>query len=446
MARVLLTTLGTKKSLSCRYLLNGQKSSEVAYLQEALIELVCRNWDEKDCMVLFCSREAEKNNWRDRKDFGEGLQSRLASRKLNFAVKPVSIPDGKNPDEVDTVIKKILEACPQGTELYLDITHSSRIFPFLQSFLVNYLMLLGFVKLKGIFYASYDSVGGVEKLRKLSPKERIIPIIDLSRCAFLPDLAIAVRSSLFPEGFYKMPDAPDFWERGVAAADRIVKSILSGAVYFSADCDELLEVSEDDVIENFPFGPAFLFVRTQMMPFCSHENPVDRLLFMARWCLEHQLLPQAFVFARDFTLSAVCIFAGKHVTDFVFKRDTVEPLLFWASDKTPPCKVRIFLESYRLLLSGRVNLSSGRFKECFSEFVERAEELARERTLTAEQICLKTQCGPHLKSLANAYADFNRMGNLLLSSPYNAVHVQREFRESFNKLIQAVEDFRNLVK
>lgn len=85
MAKVFFSFLGISDYKSCNYVLAGEKVSNVQFVQEALVKLLCKDWTEEDKVVIFLTEVAKERNWKDNKykdEMGncikkEGLKSRL---------------------------------------------------------------------------------------------------------------------------------------------------------------------------------------------------------------------------------------------------------------------------------------------------------------------------------------------------------------------------------
>ena len=95
MSNVMLAFLGIQDYLHCNYYLNGEKVSNVRFIQEAIARLFCKGWTEEDRIVIFLTKDAKDRNWVDNGHTGrdgeplemEGLKHRL--KRLDLITPPI---------------------------------------------------------------------------------------------------------------------------------------------------------------------------------------------------------------------------------------------------------------------------------------------------------------------------------------------------------------------
>ena len=90
MARnVFVSFLGTNNYLETYYDFQGDISPRpVRFIQEALVEILCGQWTQKDKILIFCTALSKKKNWIDNGQEDtevEGLSSRL--KRMNLPVQ-----------------------------------------------------------------------------------------------------------------------------------------------------------------------------------------------------------------------------------------------------------------------------------------------------------------------------------------------------------------------
>ncbi len=425
MRRVFLSALGTRKYLDCIYKFDGKVSSPVNYVQEALIEFICEDWDEKDLILIFCTREAEKNNWRDRKDFGKGLESRLKSLAIKPQVKMVLIPDGKSDGELFDIFNVLLKELKSDDSLFLDLTYSTRLQPFLYTVAAGFTKMVKGVRIAGVYYGAPEVVGTVERLRKLKAEERVIPIFDLTSFYRLLELGSEIESfsvsrSLNSIANFFQPSSSICEILGLSSKDEElfrVKQLLERLenIYrclLHARSSEL----ENDYSSSSLYTDLFVF-ESIVSPFRSImdvETSVDRGFNASRWCLKRGLLLQALIFAGETTLTELCKLENRPPNDFHFRRTIWNDLLLHVGSENN----RNFNKNEQLLkgfyvakaafkniLFGKVNMDSRETLFSFlHDILSEAEEGIKHRHLSKEQLQLKEQYGERLNPLAVAYA------------------------------------------
>ncbi|MHA1789434.1 MAG: hypothetical protein ACTSXT_09420 [Candidatus Helarchaeota archaeon] len=92
MSKKLLTFLGTRKYIESCYSYNGNVSKPNHFIQMALIELICNNWDDGDQIIIFLTERAKNMNWLGKNaspgaNFEIGLRERLEHLKKKYHLK-----------------------------------------------------------------------------------------------------------------------------------------------------------------------------------------------------------------------------------------------------------------------------------------------------------------------------------------------------------------------
>lgn len=167
MARKFLSFLGKSDYKECYYVFQKDDIKEevkTKYIQEALVKILCKDWNKEDKVIIFLTDEAEKNNWDNEEDATRRLKERFEKYDIKFKdiSKPVNIPEGKNEKEIWEIFEKVLNEIDENDEIIFDITHSFRSIPMLALVILNYAKVLKNIKLKGIYYGAYEARVGEE--------------------------------------------------------------------------------------------------------------------------------------------------------------------------------------------------------------------------------------------------------------------------------------------
>lgn len=330
-SRLYLSFLGTNNYVPCIYYLGTKDFKNVRFVQEATIEIECRNWGPDDRIRIFTTKEAHKKNWLDGghfSDHGEpldGLKSCIGKLNLKASVKNVPIPDGKNETEFWSIFDKVFEEIHTGDEIVLDITHALRSIPLLANVVLNYAKVLKRISIRGIYYGAFEVLGPVEKVKQLPLEERRAPIFDLTAFDLLHDWALAIDRFL---GAGDAVPACDLATRSVrpiltaskgqdkAAAG--IKSIARGLRDLSqaiSTCrgSRISEIATSLKRDMGSYGsldllPALrpLLDRVSERVILFQGDPVQDGIQAARWCLDHNLIQQGYTILNE-TLITHCL-------------------------------------------------------------------------------------------------------------------------------------------
>ncbi|MGQ9644809.1 MAG: TIGR02221 family CRISPR-associated protein, partial [Ignavibacterium sp.] len=196
MSKSFISILGTNNYLECRHTFDGLVSEQpVKYAQEDLIRFFCKYFDEQSEIRIFLTKDAKEKNWlndghkdRDNKLIpNKGLEKRLTELNIKAKIKAIDINEGFTEEEIWDNFQKIYETITENEEVIVDITHSFRSLPMLLITLLNYAKQLKKIKVLGIYYAAFESLGTIQEVSKKKPEERTVPILNLTSFSILQD-------------------------------------------------------------------------------------------------------------------------------------------------------------------------------------------------------------------------------------------------------------------
>jgi CRISPR-associated Csx2 family protein len=332
MSRVLLAFLGTNDYLPCNYLLNEkEKIGGVRFIQEALVSLFCKDWTEEDRVIIFLTEEAKNKNWVDNghKDKDgkplqrEGLKRRLESLGLKAKILDKEIPDGRTEKEVWRIFDEVLNQINDGDEVIFDMTHAFRSLPMLAIIILNYAKVIKGIKIKGIYYGAFESLGSIREVEKMDIQDRNAPIFNLTPFVRLFDWTNATHN------FITYGDAKDL--SGLTQQE--IKSILADTQGKDEDAQNLRKLSTQlkkfteliqmsrgrKLIEDVDFDGLRELIKKE--GFLKPINPLlDKIAdkikdFKNRdikngyaaveWCIQHNLIPQGYTLLQETMISEV---------------------------------------------------------------------------------------------------------------------------------------------
>jgi len=350
MSNVLVTFLGIQDYLPCNYLLNGKKVSNVRFIQEAIASLFCTGWTEEDRIVIFLTKDARERNWvdnghtdRDGKLLQrEGLKHRLELLELRANIVPKDVLNGESEDEVWAIFDKVFNQINDGDEVIFDITHGFRSLPMLAIIILNYARVLKNIKINGVYYGAFESLGSISDAKKIDVKERDAPIFNLTPFIHLFNWTGAVND------FLTFGDAKDIRmltneettpilkaTRGKDESAQNLKKLTSQLEGFT----ELIQTSRGlSVIRDFDFNNLRDLISSNKESILKPINPLldkisDKIkgfnnndivngYAAVEWCIEHNLIQQGYTILQETMISKM---VAKHFgEDEITNRDKRE--------------------------------------------------------------------------------------------------------------------------
>ncbi|MHA1401679.1 MAG: TIGR02221 family CRISPR-associated protein [Candidatus Heimdallarchaeaceae archaeon] len=338
MSRVLFSFLGTGNYLECNYVLNGNKIEKVRYIQEAIINLLCSDWEENDRIVLFITNESKAKNWLDtwkkEKETGEvieiqGLKTRLELLNLKPKIEECLIPSGKNETELWEIFERIYENIQSEDEIIFDITHAFRSLPLIAMIILNYAKVLKNISLSGIYYGAFEALGPIREVEKLPVEERDAPIFDLTPFVQLLDWALITNSflhfgdlskaiELMSKEKLKIKGKGEGTKSGILREEKMIKDLNSFTNIFKTNRGV-------DIIEKHDFGALKKTIRrfskretsTKMLNLLLSKmyqkirvfenESIENGYKAVEWCLEHNLIQQAYTLLQENMITEIVV-------------------------------------------------------------------------------------------------------------------------------------------
>lgn len=358
MRRVMLAFLGTNDYIPCNYLLNGEKRvNNIRFIQEALATLFCKNWTEDDRLFIFVTEEAKSKNWVDNghKDKDgkpkniEGLKTRLDSLNLKVNIVSEEIPEGKKEDEIWNIFDNVFSKINDGDEIIFDITHGFRSLPMLAFVILNYAKVLKDIKISGVFYGAFESLGNGREVEKMNIENRNAPIFDLTPFIYLFEWTNATAN------FLTYGDAKDIHE----LTNQKIKPILKDTKGKDEKSKNLNMLSEQlikftkyiqtcrglDIVKGYeikilkeavnnnkdsfikPMNPLFEKISDKFENF--DQNDVKNGYAAVEWCINHNLVQQGYTILLETIISQFVVKCfGKNEITNINKRELVSTAVY----------------------------------------------------------------------------------------------------------------------
>ncbi|PIX20624.1 MAG: TIGR02221 family CRISPR-associated protein [Deltaproteobacteria bacterium CG_4_8_14_3_um_filter_51_11] len=334
MRKVFLSFVGTTDYKECIYYNTEMESRPVRFVQEATIKHYCQTWSFADRIYIFATDEARKKNWVNDGHLEQntnnilkrqGLETGILSLQLEPEVCMVPIPEGKDEKEIWDIFNLVYDSLEEGDSVVFDITHAFRSIPMLALAVLNYAKTLKNIRVEGIFYGAMEKLGPSWVVEKMPIEQRLVPVFDLTPFADLLDWTSAIRQ------FLQAGDAGAIKE----LTQRFVRPIKKASPEIRRDADSLIHLSKalDTFSENLatcrgpsisssavylkqaleqckgltmlsPLVPLFEKISERINDF--NGDDLEDGIRSARWCMEHNLLQQAYTILQE-TVIAILV-------------------------------------------------------------------------------------------------------------------------------------------
>jgi len=331
MGKVFISFLGTGDYLECAYKYQNRIIKNIRFVQEATIRLNCKDWSEKDRVVIFTTQQSFKHNWIDNghKDSKTGkslertgLGKLLGNLNFGCSVQQVNIPDGRNEAEIWEIFSIVFNKINPNDQIIFDITHAFRSIPMLTIVILNYAKVIKNVSLQGLWYGAMEALGNRSDVEKLSPEKRIVPIIDLTSFDHLMEWSYAIDQFLISGNSEKISNLAENSARTILSrtkgrekSQHIIRrfagnlgmftktlstcrgrDISDNVIRLKSNLDDCKKVNLNTPL-NKPLQPLFEKINKQLDVF-PEKSVIDGIQ-AARWCLDHNLIQQGYTILQE---------------------------------------------------------------------------------------------------------------------------------------------------
>lgn len=326
--KLFLSFLGATNYTRCNYYKEekpDQKIENVKYVQEALVQLYCTDFQPGDQFCFFLTKKAREKNWENSTQNEQGLKARLLQLSIREEqILEVDIPEGSSTEKIWDIFERVFGVIGKDDEVHLDITHSFRFFPMLGMALLNYAKALHGISVKGIYYGAFEAAPNNN-----SNDLRNAPIFDLISISDLQDWTNAAYEFVH---YGKVSNLRQLTKKQIKpvlaetkGADEIARrlSIISNTteemakaiatnrgakIYQSIDFDNLndnLQFFEEHQSFIKPLNAIIKTLADKVAPF-KNNDPLHWLK-SARWCVNHGMYQQAITQLREGVLTWLCL-------------------------------------------------------------------------------------------------------------------------------------------
>lgn len=346
--KVFISFLGTNNYIETYYELNGEKSKPVRFIQEALIDFLCKDWTSEDRIIIFYTdgdEGSKKKNWLDNgqesaKEEIEkiGLQSRLKKMELKPIIEHYDVPEGFSESEIWRIFDCVYDKLLENDHIYFDVTHAFRSIPLFSSVLFNYSHYMKKTEIESIHYGAFEKLGPAYKVKSLSLKDRVAPILNLTNIIKLQQLT-ETASGLSTFGRIKRI-GDEINEDLNGTKNQSINRIVNAISILDDDinANRMLDIRNGQYMRDFeanirslqnsdlpnPTKKIVEKLKTELLGF-RPENCLDNVAVAVCWAFKYEMIPQAYTLAQEYIISVVAENLKKSVdldeNDFSQERD-----------------------------------------------------------------------------------------------------------------------------
>lgn len=201
--KVFISFLGTNNYLQTKYIINGNTSKPVRFVQEALADDLCVDWPDDSRIMIFYTEESKKCNWLDggqprMQEDAEiencGLEGILKNKPYGSRVEGYQIPEGFSVEEVWSIFDIVYSKLENDDQVYFDVTHAFRSIPLFSTILFQYASFMKGISLCQVCYGAFEKLGPAYKVKNFPIDDRLAPVLDLNNIIQLQNLTQVANS------------------------------------------------------------------------------------------------------------------------------------------------------------------------------------------------------------------------------------------------------------
>jgi len=341
--KVFISFLGTNNYLETYYSLNGVKSNKsVRFIQDALIDFLCKDWNEKDKILIFYTELSKTKNWENNghervnsEIEKRGLRSTLIAKELKVQIdEDTIIPEGFSEEEIWKIFEKVYSKLENGDELYFDVTHAFRSIPLFSIVLFNFAKTMINTRIISIHYGAFEKLGDAYKVREMPIEDRIAPILDLTSVIRLQELTQTANNFIEfgkvgkNSNLIQFPNQNKVLIKKQGQINQAINLLEKNMNLFD---DYLLTCRMSDIksgkfIKDIRLGLSLVIksasptnpektilkkIEEDLSDFSSEETDLN-IEAAINWALKYNLIQQAYTLGQEYIISRVCILLSKY--------------------------------------------------------------------------------------------------------------------------------------
>ena len=336
MARKFISFLGTGNYLETYYILKGQRSSHpVRFVQEALVDFLCADWNEKDSIIVFCTKDARDKNWLDNGHTNAtddkqnvGLNSRLKAKgykPLILGGDDALISEGFSESQIWDIFEVVYSKIDNDDQIYFDLTHAFRSIPVFSTILFSYAHFLKNTELISVHYGALEQLGDRKEVEKMAVEMRNAPIIDLTGLITLQSMTISA-SSYFEFGRFsemgkiisdpnnkkgqsnkasnRLQEAMHVFRKNIADLEAFISTCRMSDIRKGLYAVKILSSLNHIVQSELPLPEQLLLQQLKQDIERFSPEPSDKNIEVAiEWAFKYNMLQQSYTLGQEYIIS-----------------------------------------------------------------------------------------------------------------------------------------------
>ena len=296
--KVFLSFLGLGNYEKCVYTFEKEKSKNVKFVQNAIVEICKDKFDKK---FVLCTPSAKNTHYNS------------LVNEIGHSFEAVNISEDMSEKGIWEIFQQIYDVLNENDEVVFDITHSFRFMPMLGITLLQMAKFLKNIKVKKVFYGAYEP-------NKFKNGITEFPLVDLTSFSMLQDWILAgytlvntgraeeieklAKNDLIPilkESKGKNIEAANLRK----IADKIQDMTLNfrtnrgneiiAALEMKNINESVKEVKESSLLKPFKLLIENIYSDTKKFKYRNEEN----IIYNIQWCIDKDLIQQGMTMLQE---------------------------------------------------------------------------------------------------------------------------------------------------
>ena len=296
--KVFLSFLGLGNYEKCVYTFEKEKSKNVKFVQNAIVEICKDKFDKK---FVLCTPSAKNTHYNS------------LVNEIGHSFEAVNISEDMSEKGIWEIFQQIYDVLNENDEVVFDITHSFRFMPMLGITLLQMAKFLKNIKVKKVFYGAYEP-------NKFKNGITEFPLVDLTSFSMLQDWILAgytlvntgraeeieklVKNDLIPllkESKGKNIEAANLRK----IADKIQDMTLNfrtnrgNEIITAHEMKEInesvKEIKESNLLKPFKLVIENIHSDTKKFEYKNEEN----IIYSIQWCIDKDLVQQGMTVLQE---------------------------------------------------------------------------------------------------------------------------------------------------
>ena len=296
--KVFLSFLGLGNYEKCVYTFEKEKSKNVKFVQNAIVEICKDKFDKK---FVLCTPSAKNTHYNS------------LVNEIGHSFEAVNISEDMSEKGIWEIFQQIYDILNENDEVVFDITHSFRFMPMLGITLLQMAKFLKNIKVKKVFYGAYEP-------NKFKNGITEFPLVDLTSFSMLQDWILAgytlvntgraeeieklAKNDLIPilkESKGKNIEAANLRKIADKIQDMTVNfrtnrgNEIIAALEMKNINETVKKVKESSLLKPFKLLIENIYSDTKKFKYRNEEN----IIYNIQWCIDKDLIQQGMTMLQE---------------------------------------------------------------------------------------------------------------------------------------------------